>query len=206
MLLTCQYTAPTQLGLCVLLRSGFWPLDTTGLAQQNSLLCCIWAPEKIKGAALTEGELGCEGGKQLLVGSTETGSALKTQLNWFPQLPSGLSLPSRVQLSHRNTGQGFQLPPASLFQEPFNSPLTRFDEFLDDHQVHWAINSRTASTLQFAASINWYASMYCLAQKSIMSVFSFPLTSFLVCCAFRWLLSSSAVFYFSVIAFIFPIP
>lgn len=92
-----------------------------------------------------------------------------------------LSLPDMVWPSPGNMGLDFQLPQASLFQGPFNSPLTWFDELLDGHQVHWEINSQTASTSKFTASINWHVSLYCLAQKQIIAVFWFPLMSRLLC-------------------------
>lgn len=54
--------------------------------------------------------------------------------------------PIQSSTKPRTHSPGFQLPQASLFPKPFNSPLTWFDEFLAGHQVHWEIKSQTAST------------------------------------------------------------
>lgn len=58
--------------------------------------------------------------------------------------PAG-ACPSQSSTKPSAHSPGFQLPWASLFPKPFNSPLTWFDEFLDSHQVHWEMKTQTAS-------------------------------------------------------------
>lgn len=118
-----------EVALCLWRWSG-WPSCT------EFLCAALDTPEKTKPA--TPQSESWTGKKESSAKWGQGKQALPwTQPNWFPQLPPDLGLPPRG-----NAGLGFQPLQASFFQEPFNSPLTWSDDFLlDDHQVHWEINS-----------------------------------------------------------------
>ena len=83
--------------------------------------------------------------------------------------------------SHGNSGPGFQLPQAGLFQGPFNSPLTWFDELLDGHQAHREITPEQQAhrNLPHPLTDIWACTVW---HKSKSLLFSdFPSLSLLVC-------------------------